>query len=322
MGFAAGNERLIGGADADQILPRLRRLHADPGRRRRRAERAAGLRRRDARALQGAPRRAGRRVCAPPAGRCPRPPARCSPGRRSRRSSRQLGSVEFSKLLLARGQGRGRARHRLRRAWRRPCPHRAGREQPPHPPGAAQHPQFLQGDNARPARDVEKELTRRHEQAAVASPSPASAPWAPACSRCWRRNADLLAARAAGRSSSAAVSARDRSRDRGVRSSARALVRRSGRARRRPRRRCGGRADRRQRRAARALVEAALAPASTWSPPTRRCWPSMAPNWPHWPSASGVPLAFEAAVAGGIPVIKGAARRAGRQPHPAASPAS
>ena len=31
-------------ADADEVLSRLRRLHADPGRRRRRAERAAGLR--------------------------------------------------------------------------------------------------------------------------------------------------------------------------------------------------------------------------------------------------------------------------------------
>ena len=53
---------------------------------------------------------------------------------------RQLGSVDFSKLLLAQGQGRGRPGHRLRRAWRRPCAHRAGREQAPHPPGAAQHP--------------------------------------------------------------------------------------------------------------------------------------------------------------------------------------
>ena len=31
MGFAAGNEKLIGALGADQILSRLRRLHADPG---------------------------------------------------------------------------------------------------------------------------------------------------------------------------------------------------------------------------------------------------------------------------------------------------
>ncbi len=53
-----------------------------------------------------------------------------------------LGSVEFSKLLLDRAQGRGRAGHRLRRAWRRPCAHRAGREHPPPAPGRAQHPRL------------------------------------------------------------------------------------------------------------------------------------------------------------------------------------
>ena len=34
---------------------------------------------------------------------------------------------------------RGGARRRLRRAWRRLCPHRAGGERAPHPPGGAQH---------------------------------------------------------------------------------------------------------------------------------------------------------------------------------------
>ena len=38
------------------------------------------------------------------------------------------------------GGGRRRARHRLRRAWRRSCPHRARRKRAAHPPGRAQHP--------------------------------------------------------------------------------------------------------------------------------------------------------------------------------------
>ena len=46
------------------------------------------------------------------------------------------------------------------------------------------------------------------------------------------------------------------------------------------------------------------APASRSSPPTRRCSPSTARSWPRWPRSSGVPLAFEAAVTGGIPTIK------------------
>ena len=64
IGFAVGNQRLIARAGARQILSRLRRLHPDPGRRDRGAQRPAGLHRRDPRALQGAPRRAGRRAAA------------------------------------------------------------------------------------------------------------------------------------------------------------------------------------------------------------------------------------------------------------------
>ena len=44
MGFAAGNRAADQRADADEVVSRLRRLHADPGRRGGRAERAAGLR--------------------------------------------------------------------------------------------------------------------------------------------------------------------------------------------------------------------------------------------------------------------------------------
>ena len=53
-----------------------------------------------------------------------------------------LGSMEFSKLLMAEGQGRGRARHRLRRIWRRPCAYRFGRKPAPAAPGPAQYPPF------------------------------------------------------------------------------------------------------------------------------------------------------------------------------------
>ncbi len=45
IGFAAGNPSADRRARADQVLPRLRRLHADPGRGDRGAERPAGLRR-------------------------------------------------------------------------------------------------------------------------------------------------------------------------------------------------------------------------------------------------------------------------------------
>ena len=38
------------------------------------------------------------------------------------------------------GRGRGVARHRLWRIWRRLCAHRAGRERAAHPPGRAQYP--------------------------------------------------------------------------------------------------------------------------------------------------------------------------------------
>ena len=52
------------------------------------------------------------------------------------------GSLEFTKKLLARGQGRGVARRRLRRVRRRPRALRADRERGPHPAGGARR----QGD--------------------------------------------------------------------------------------------------------------------------------------------------------------------------------
>ena len=52
IGFAVGNKRLIGGSGPGQVVPRLRRLHADPGCGDRGAQRAAGLHRRNPRALR------------------------------------------------------------------------------------------------------------------------------------------------------------------------------------------------------------------------------------------------------------------------------
>ena len=53
---------------------------------------------------------------------------------------------------------------------------------------------------------------------------------------------------------------------------------------------------------AKTLVLEAIAAASTWSPPTRRCWRCTAAR--SSPRAQSVMVAFEAAVAGGIPIIK------------------
>ena len=60
IGFAVGNAELIGALGPREILPRLWRLHPDPGRRHRRAQRPAGHHRLQPRALQEAPRRDGR----------------------------------------------------------------------------------------------------------------------------------------------------------------------------------------------------------------------------------------------------------------------
>jgi alanine-synthesizing transaminase len=108
MGFAVGNPRLINGAGADEILSRLWRLHADPGRRRRRAERPAGLRRRDARAVQSERRDVLIKGLAAAGWDMPRPRPRCSPGRRSRSASRISAASNSPSCCWSKGQGRGR----------------------------------------------------------------------------------------------------------------------------------------------------------------------------------------------------------------------
>ena len=77
--------------------------------------------------------------------------ARCSPGRRSRRSFAHLGFGGVRQAADGRGQGRGGAGARLRRARRGVRADRAGGEHAPAAPGHAQHPAaFLQGSNAPP----------------------------------------------------------------------------------------------------------------------------------------------------------------------------
>jgi hypothetical protein len=89
----------VRGAGAGEELPRLRRLHADPGRRRLRAQRPAGVRRRDPRHLQVAPRRAGGEH-----GRAgwaiPSPPASMFAWAQVPEPWREAGSMAFSKALI------------------------------------------------------------------------------------------------------------------------------------------------------------------------------------------------------------------------------
>ena len=93
IGFAVGNERIIAALGAGEILSRLRRVHADPGRGDGRAQWPRRLHQRDARDLSAPPRRAGGIRSAGPAGPCRRRRLRCSPGRRSpSRSSRSAAS--------------------------------------------------------------------------------------------------------------------------------------------------------------------------------------------------------------------------------------
>ena len=139
MGFAVGNERIIAALGAGEVLSRLRRLHAGAGGGDRRAQRPGRLHPRDARDLQAPTRRAGGIVR-------PRRLGDSAAARLDVRLGADPGAVpdpRQRRVLDApgrKGRGRGLARHRLRRAWRRLRAHRAGRERAAHPPGRAQHP--------------------------------------------------------------------------------------------------------------------------------------------------------------------------------------
>ena len=82
------------------------------------------------------------------------------------------------------------------------------------------------------------------------------------------------------------------------------VVERRARGHRQPRDRHRRRADRRLRHRQGSWCWRPSRTASTWSPPTRRCWPCTAPRSSPRRSDKGVMVAFEAAVAGGIPIIK------------------
>ena len=82
------------GADAGEVLSRLRRLHADPGRGRGRPQRRRRRHRGGAGGLSHAAATSWSTVSAAPAGRFPRRRPRCSPGRRS--PSRSASSARWS----------------------------------------------------------------------------------------------------------------------------------------------------------------------------------------------------------------------------------
>ena len=107
IGFAVGNARLIEALGAGEILPRLWRLHAGPGRRLRRAQRSAGHRRRQPRALQEAPRRDGRKL-RPRRLDIPVPQASMFAWAPIPEQFRNLGSMEFSKSCSPRPMSRSR----------------------------------------------------------------------------------------------------------------------------------------------------------------------------------------------------------------------
>ena len=74
---------------------------------------------------------------------------------------RHLGCLEFSKLLVEKADVAVAPGHRLRRARRRLCPHRAGRERAAHPPGGPQHPQVLRHARTRRSTTSSRSPARR-----------------------------------------------------------------------------------------------------------------------------------------------------------------
>ena len=131
------------GAGAGQVLPRLRRLHADPGGGCRRAQRPAGMRRRNPRDLQGAPRPAGRELRPRRLGDSVAAGQHvllgADPGGLSRDG---LGRVR--QAADRQGRRRGVAGPRLRRVRRGLRAHRPRRERTSHPAGGAQHQEVLE----------------------------------------------------------------------------------------------------------------------------------------------------------------------------------
>ena len=86
--------------------------------------------------------------------------------------------------------------------------------------------------------------------------------------------------------------------------SGRSAHQRPGRRRRRPRHRPRGRGDRRHRAGPRADPRRAGERQAGGHGATRSCWPTSAPSCSPPPTTPGVDLLFEAAVAGGIPIVR------------------
>ena len=100
------------------------------------------------------------------------------------------------------------------------------------------------------------------------------------------------------------VAVRDLAKPRPISLSADLLTTDAAIDRRRPGHRPRRRAHRRRRTGARADPRPPSRPASRWSPATRSCSPSTGPSCSRPPRRAGVDLLFEAAVAGGIPIIR------------------
>ena len=101
MGFTLGRPDVVAALAKLKSLPRLRHLPADPDRLDRGAPRGLRLPARGLRDLPPPPRRADLRPRRARAGTSSRRRGRCSSGRRSPSSTRELGSLEFA-LKLAR----------------------------------------------------------------------------------------------------------------------------------------------------------------------------------------------------------------------------
>ena len=100
IGFAVGNQKLIAAMTRVKSYLDYGAFTPIQAAAVRRAQRPAGHRRAEPPALSQAPRRAGRELRPRRLGHSAARARRCSPGRRCRRRSQHLGSLEFSKQLL------------------------------------------------------------------------------------------------------------------------------------------------------------------------------------------------------------------------------
>ncbi len=238
MGFAVGNERLIAALGAREVLSRLRRLHADPGRGRRGAQRPGRLHQGDARDLHAPPRRAGRELRAAPAGTCRRRAASMFAWAPIPEPFRDTRPRRILQAAGREGRRRGLARHRLRRAWRGlSCASRWSRTS-----SASARPRATSGASSRPApeqlHNVVPLATAALDVLITSACVIASESGCRRSRHGRRRSAaaqivrerELARSAAAGRSRSSRSAPRSRGKDRGIDLTKHDVVRRSGRA--------------------------------------------------------------------------------------------